>query len=977
MKESKLEHIEYLIHAKEGAEGSGLASRLSVSLADLSLGSLHSKWYSEPFVPLVNVLRSMGMKLTDEDIKIVIRESKDLKFLTSLVAMLTDLTDSDLCEQCLSSRNMPFASHFLSRGAKPNLEKVIDNLTIPCPKSLPSDIHDSFLSYLDGYPEWHHKIASKAISCDCLDTFQRFSQSLDKESSSTLCEQALTQRKKKFVDFLIQKCGANPNPKSLIDALPWYECDREEVIHDYLVQNPTSHQDIASRAIKGNNLQFFRKFGSQLDKLLVTDYCNQALAVGRKEIANHLIQHCEAHPEAEVVVDALGYRLDCDEILVEYLVQNPASHQKVAERAIKKSKVKLLRKFASLLDEEKCTELCNQALKNEKIEIANHLIENCGAQPEPKAVVDVLEWHDPDKRLVDYLIRCPSIHCEVVSQCITANNFKVFHEFSSKLDQVSSTELCEQALGLRRRSIALHLISNCGASPQARNVMRVIDWRMPNEIVLDYLASSDADTHKEVASLAIKRGDFFTLRKFASLLGKEMCTCLCNQALAKHELTIAKHLMKSCGANPEPQAVVDSLQWHNETFEDVFFGRRGSRVTKGLDKDLIDYLIGCPSAHQQVASQAILNNNFQVFQEFVSHLTQESCAVVCEKALAGKRSKFVCHFIQHCGINPDPEMVISILQWHNPDACLVDYLIACPSAHQKVASQAILNNSLKVFQRFAPLLSKDACTSLCEQAITDGRLRFVGQLISKYEATPHPECVMEAIDWTGNEDDYLIDYLALSCTHYKSIASRALRAGNVKIFQKFALSLKSESNVIAQLCDEAASEQKLSFLKFLIAECNAKPGPKTVDVLDWKNIDEEMLSYLISESYGIQLLVRAIQHNSYDVATRCAKPLTPDERNGSLVDLSALLQTTNLASHPDIFDKLLEVGADPNRRSSENELRPLDVAFTLGNVQIITSLVMHGADCSLCSPATTRDTTIIHMVTELAFESGKKKQYVR
>lgn len=130
-----------------------------------------------------------------------------------------------------------------------------------------------------------------------------------------------------------------------------------------------------------------------------------------------------------------------------------------------------------------------------------------------------------------------------------------------------------------------------------------------------------------------------------------------------------------------------------------------------------------------------------------------------------------------------------------------------------------------------------------------------------------------------------------------------------------------------------------------------------------------------------QLLLKAIQHFEFQMAEDCLKwPLDTTIR--SKIDVSHVLQfQMNQASRDkrqhfvSFVKKLLDTGIDPN--GQDGEICPLDLVLKQSNeyhsekMELLISLLEHGAAISHCMYEKTKETTLIHVATKLAIDSGR------
>ena len=146
-----------------------------------------------------------------------------------------------------------------------------------------------------------------------------------------------------------------------------------------------------------------------------------------------------------------------------------------------------------------------------------------------------------------------------------------------------------------------------------------------------------------------------------------------------------------------------------------------------------------------------------------------------------------------------------------------------------------------------------------------------------------------------------------------------------------------------------------------------------VSTLDSFNPNEQLMSYLLSTKDGSTTFIKkAFKNPAYvDTANRYLDGAFGSV-NVELIDLAELLPFVQ--SNTDLFQKLLSVEVNPNGILNGN--KPLDVVLemskvsTAHKVDFICMLTEAGASLECASYPKTIGTTIIHLATSMALETG-------
>lgn len=145
-------------------------------------------------------------------------------------------------------------------------------------------------------------------------------------------------------------------------------------------------------------------------------------------------------------------------------------------------------------------------------------------------------------------------------------------------------------------------------------------------------------------------------------------------------------------------------------------------------------------------------------------------------------------------------------------------------------------------------------------------------------------------------------------------------------------------------------------------------------------LSRNLISCVLSTPEGrAQLLLKAIQYHEFQLAEDCLKI----PRDKTKLDLSHVLQEFHMnqvtrdrrQQFLSFIKKLLDMGIDSNGQDSK--LCPLDIVLKLSNeyhnekMELMISLLEHGADIGRCTYEKEKQTTLIHAATKLAIDSGR------
>ena len=186
------------------------------------------------------------------------------------------------------------------------------------------------------------------------------------------------------------------------------------------------------------------------------------------------------------------------------------------------------------------------------------------------------------------------------------------------------------------------------------------------------------------------------------------------------------------------------------------------------------------------------------------------------------------------------------------------------------------------------------------------------------------------------------------------------------------------NNELTTLCCSALSAKRFNIAACLISH-GAKPQSSEVfKVLDWKNLNKKLVTYVISTPCGsAQMVKKAVGNPSYTkVVYKCIEGEF-GSLNTELIDLSELLSSNSFQNNPDLLEKLLSIGVNPNGLPDSRNPKPLDIVLamprnsTKEKIEFVCALSKNGASLKHATYPKTQGTTIVHMATDMALETGK------
>ena len=189
---------------------------------------------------------------------------------------------------------------------------------------------------------------------------------------------------------------------------------------------------------------------------------------------------------------------------------------------------------------------------------------------------------------------------------------------------------------------------------------------------------------------------------------------------------------------------------------------------------------------------------------------------------------------------------------------------------------------------------------------------------------------------------------------------------------------KPEGEALTSLCKQALTLKKPTLSAFLISQGANPDNESIIKAVDIKNPNDGLVSYLLSTPEGCACLFKhSLSKSSLALAQKCLDCL--DDGSSSTIsqeiNLGHFLKSSKdvLCQNPDLFDRLLKIGANPDGLTDSD--RPIDAVLALPKdfpqkIRLICTLVESGADLKKATYPRTQGTTIFHIATELAIEKG-------
>lgn len=224
--------------------------------------------------------------------------------------------------------------------------------------------------------------------------------------------------------------------------------------------------------------------------------------------------------------------------------------------------------------------------------------------------------------------------------------------------------------------------------------------------------------------------------------------------------------------------------------------------------------------------------------------------------------------------------------------------------------------------------------------------------------------------------------------HFPSVANGDLNKLIMKIIKQKDFKFMEEilgnlQNIgdINHLIDYSLKHQKFSLILHLISHGVEISVARIVKEMQWAHIpsNNEIVSYLKSTTEGhTELFVKAVKCSQYTFA----ESLLVGNRSAiPKISLSSVLNKCPIPRchvakerHISFIKKLLDIGMDPN--GVEGEKCPLDIILDLSKdhqmeqIQLLIVLLQCGAAIERCTYQRKNQTTLLHIATKLAVDSG-------
>lgn len=146
--------------------------------------------------------------------------------------------------------------------------------------------------------------------------------------------------------------------------------------------------------------------------------------------------------------------------------------------------------------------------------------------------------------------------------------------------------------------------------------------------------------------------------------------------------------------------------------------------------------------------------------------------------------------------------------------------------------------------------------------------------------------------------------------------------------------------------------------------------------LDWFT-NKKMIEYLMTMPDGCTFVIKKAVENPDIISMYFNGDFgSPDPQ---LIDLGELLTASNWHTHPELIQKLVQNGVNPD---GTNDKHPLDIVLALNHqtdpqlcklkMEIISILAKNGADLKRSTYSAKEGTTVVHDATDLAIKTGKE-----
>jgi hypothetical protein len=254
-------------------------------------------------------------------------------------------------------------------------------------------------------------------------------------------------------------------------------------------------------------------------------------------------------------------------------------------------------------------------------------------------------------------------------------------------------------------------------------------------------------------------------------------------------------------------------------------------------------------------------------------------------------------------------------------------------------------------------------------------------------------CDLSGILWKKLIKQNLLDYDAMKVIvaqggHFKSHDIQILISVSEDEFVMLELIIDNcipqpTNREMCKFSEQALKYKKFGFIKILILRGAKLNVTKMVQVLSMSDIMSvtEFVSYIKSTVEGsLGLFLKAVKHSEYNFAESLVGG-TENELIASKICLSSLLEYSvqgNLDARKilSFLKWLLENGIDPNGNGEANSLDivlELPTKYQREKIELLTLLLQQGAAIERCTYQRKNKTTLPHIATRFAIDSGKSK----
>ena len=265
----------------------------------------------------------------------------------------------------------------------------------------------------------------------------------------------------------------------------------------------------------------------------------------------------------------------------------------------------------------------------------------------------------------------------------------------------------------------------------------------------------------------------------------------------------------------------------------------------------------------------------------------------------------------------------------------------------------------------------------------------VVQAIAALKGIITPQDISNIIRHVNGKDCAILHFSISHCTPKLDnfglikLYEVAMRGGKSK-FADEVLSYLTSMGDPGQLIKQAMSLKSYSFVEKLISQGEKFDPTLVVSKLQWSDMQTKtsLISCIMSTPQGrLQLFLKAVGFHEFGLAEDClVEPM--DAAMKSRINLSSILkfpmnEVTRYRRQQFVsfVKKLLDLGINSNGESSATH--PLDIVLNLSNdfhsekVDLLVLLLEYGAAIDQCLYEKAKGTTLIHVATKFAIDSGR------